>query len=243
MNKLLENKVAVVTGSSKNLGLAIATALAVDGASVMVVSRSMERAREAVRKIEGQGGVAAPMEADVTEEAAADKIVEQAVARFGGVDTLVNCAGVFVWKPFLEISGEEWRQVLETNLSAPFVLTQRAAKQMIQQGRGGSIINISSIHGSVADPHVVPQCASKFGLEGLTRAAAEALRQFDIRVNAVAPGSLAPDSAERRGDSPRKQVTQADVATLVVYLASDLARSLTGVVLDAFGNTRTVIKA
>jgi NAD(P)-dependent dehydrogenase (short-subunit alcohol dehydrogenase family) len=113
---------------------------------------------------------------------------------------------------------------------------------MIEQGRGGSIINITSIHGTVGDPNVVAHCASKFGLEGLTQASAEALREYDIRVNAIAPGAIEEDSGDRRGESPQRKVTQADVATLVVYLASDLGRSVTGATLQAFGSTRKVIK-
>jgi glucose 1-dehydrogenase/3-oxoacyl-[acyl-carrier protein] reductase len=158
------------------------------------------------------------------------------------VDILVNCAGSFLWKPFLEMTGEEWQSVVDTNLSAAFHTTQSTARLLIDQERGGAIVNIASIHGSIADPNVVAQCASKAGLIGLTKATAEALRPFDIRVNAVSPGSIDPDSAHRRGESPRKRVTQADVASLVTYLVSDLSRSLTGVVIDAFGGTRTVIK-
>jgi NAD(P)-dependent dehydrogenase (short-subunit alcohol dehydrogenase family) len=135
-----------------------------------------------------------------------------------------------------------WDQTLATNLSAPFFLTQAAARAMVGQGRGGAIVNIGSIHGSVGDPNVVAHCASKFGLVGLTRAAAEALREFDIRVNALAPGAIEPNSPGRRGESLAHKVTEADVATLVVYLASDLARSITGAVIDMFGSTRTVIK-
>jgi len=242
MTRLLENKVAIVTGSSRGLGLAISGALGVDGAKVLVVSRSAERARDASARVEALGGNAAPCVADLTRIGSADIVVKEALDCFGGVDILVNCAGVFLWKPFLDVSFEEWHQILSTNLTAAFVLTQKVAEVMIDQGRGGSIINISSVHGLVGESSMVPQCASKFGLVGLTRATAEALREFDIRVNAVAPGAMEPDSADRRGESPRERITQADVATLVVYLASDLARSLTGGVMEAFGSTRFLIK-
>lgn len=244
MNKLLEDKVAVVTGGSQGLGLAIATALVIDGAKVLLVSRQEEKLQSAALKMErigGEGGAAA-FAADITLPEAAGKIVKAAVSKFGKLDILVNSAGVFVWKKLVDVTLDDWQKTLATNLSAPFFLTQAAAALMIEQGRGGSIINITSIHGSVGDPNVVAHCASKFGLEGLTQACAEALREFDIRVNAIAPGSIEEDSGDRRGESPRRKVTQADVATLVVYLASDLARSVTGATIQAFGSTRAVIK-
>lgn len=243
MQRLLENKVAVVTGSSQGLGLAIAAALGVDGAMVLVVSRAKEKAERAVAMVEGSGGVASAWVGDVRDEEAAERVVEAAVKSFGGIHILVNSAGLFLWKPFMEVTRREWCEVLETNLTSAFCLSQSVARAMIDQGRGGAIINIGSIHGSVPDPHVVPQCASKFGLVGLTKATAAALRDFDIRVNLVAPGSIEPDSAGRRGGSPRERVTQADIASLVVYLASDLAKTVTGSVIDAFGATRPIIKA
>ncbi|MBI4601741.1 MAG: SDR family oxidoreductase [Planctomycetes bacterium] len=243
MNRLLEEKVAIVTGGGRGLGSAIARALAADGARVLAVSRTEEACRQVAGAVVAKGGAAEALAADVTAPGVAETVVRAAVGRFGGLDVLVNCAGVFVWKRLLELTADDWTRTIATNLSAPFFLIQEAAKVMIDRGRGGSIINITSIHGAVADPNVAAHCASKFGLEGLTRAAAEALREVDIRVNAIAPGSMEPDSAEKRGESPRRKVTQADVATLAVYLASDLARSITGATIEAYGSTRTTIKA
>jgi NAD(P)-dependent dehydrogenase (short-subunit alcohol dehydrogenase family) len=242
MTKLLENKVALVSGSSQGLGLAIAAALGVDGARVVVVSRSEEKAEKAVAAVEAGGGVASAWVGDLRGEGAGEELVDHAVKTYGKVDILVNSAGCFLWKSFMELSLSEWREVLEVNLTSAFALTQSAARVMIDEGRGGSIVNIASIHASVADENVVAQCASKSGLLGLTRASAEALRPYDIRVNAISPGSIQSDSAQVRGESPRKQVTQADLAMLVVYLSSDFARTITGAAIDAFGSTRTLIK-
>jgi NAD(P)-dependent dehydrogenase (short-subunit alcohol dehydrogenase family) len=242
MNRLLEEKVAIVTGGSQGLGLAISSALAIDGAKVLIVSRSEDKCKEAVSRVEEKGGVAAALAMDITVEGAAETIVREASGRFGKLDILVNNAGVLYWKKFLQLTADDWNRSLAVDLSAPFFLTQAAAKTMIDQGYGGSIINITSIHGSVGDPNVVAQCASKFGLSGLTRSTAEALREFDIRVNAIAPGNIEPASGSKRGGSPKDKITQSDIATLAVYLASDLARTLTGVTVDAHGNTRTIIK-
>ena len=242
MNRLLEEKVAIVTGGSQGLGLAISSALGVDGAKVLIVSRSEEKCKKAVSHVEEQGGVAAAFAMDITLAGAAEKIAREAVARFGRLDILVNNAGVLYWKKFLELTADDWNRSLAVDLSAPFFLTQAAARAMIDQGHGGSIVNITSIHGSLGDPSVVTQGASKAGLSGLTRSTAQALREFDVRVNAIAPGNIEPGSATRRGESPKDKVTQSDIASLVVYLASDLARSFTGVTIDAHGNTRAVIK-
>jgi 3-oxoacyl-[acyl-carrier protein] reductase len=243
MDRLLENKAAVVTGSSRGLGQVIAEALCADGAKVLVVSRALERAAAVVQRIREAGGVAEACEADITDPTQADRVLRECVAKFGSLDILVNSAGCFLWKSFIEISLEEWRESLAINLSAAFYLTQGAARIMVDQARPGAVVNLSSIHASVPDAHVVAQCSSKAGLVGLTRSAAEALRAFDIRVNAVSPGAIESSSGDRRGESPRSKVTQADIASLVVYLASDLARSITGSVFDAFGSTRTLIRA
>jgi NAD(P)-dependent dehydrogenase (short-subunit alcohol dehydrogenase family) len=241
--KLLEDRAALVTGASRGLGLAVATALAVDGARVLLVARSEERLARAAASVREHGGLAFTAAADLSLPGAHAPLVETTLRELGGLDILVNCAGVFVWKTFLDLTEEDWRRTIETNLTATFLLSQAAARAMVEQGRGGAIINIASIHGLVGDPNVAAHCASKFGVVGLTRAMAESLREHDIRVNAVAPGSLAPDSAGRRGASPREKITHADVASLVVYLASDLSRSITGATVEAYGSTHTVIKA
>ncbi|MGQ9592015.1 MAG: SDR family NAD(P)-dependent oxidoreductase [Planctomycetota bacterium] len=242
MDRLLENKVAVVTGAGQGLGAAVAAALSVDGARVLVVSRSEEKARRTMERVADLGGSSASWVGDLRAEGSADAIVEGALAAFGRVDILVNAAGVFLWKPFFEVTPVEWGEVLDVNLKAAFLLAQSAARAMADAGRGGSVVSISSIHGIHAEPNAVPQCATKSGLIGLTRALAEALRPYDIRVNAIAPGSIAPNSADARGESPRKQVTEADVASLVVYLASDLARTITGSIIEVFGSTHAVIQ-
>jgi len=242
MEKLLADRCAVVTGSSQGLGSAIAQALASDGARVLVTSRSLKKAEDTAARIQAQGGMATAMEVDLATVEAPDQVIQAAVDRLGGVDILVNNAGVFVWRKFLDFQRADWDRSIATNLSAPFFLTQAAARAMVKQGRGGAVVNIASIHSRVAEAEVPAHSAAKFGLVGLTYAAAAALREHDIRVNAICPGAIEPESAGRRGGSPREKVTQADIASLTVYLASDLARTITGSVIDAFGSTRLAIK-
>ncbi len=242
MTKLLENKTALVTGGGGGLGLAICQALATDGARIVAVGRDESKIESTVRLVREQGGLAEAISADLTDSDAPERLVNETVSHFGGIDILVNCAGVFIWKKFLDQTREDWDTTVATNLSAPFFLTQQVARVMIEQGRGGSILNIVSIHGKMGDGDTVSQCAAKSGLVGLTKATAEALREHDIRVNGLSPGMIAADSGARRGASPREAVTQRDLATLTVFLVSDLARTVTGTVVDAFGGTRSVTK-
>jgi NAD(P)-dependent dehydrogenase (short-subunit alcohol dehydrogenase family) len=242
MEKLLAGKRAIVTGSGQGLGAAIAGALAADGARVLVTSRSAQKLEAVMQGIRAQGGESSGLEVDLAEPDAPERVIQAALDRFAGVDILINNAGVFVWRKLLELPRSDWDQTIATNLSAPFFLIQAAGKVMARQGQGGAIVNIGSIHSRVAEAEVVPHCAAKFGLIGLTQAAAAALREHDIRVNAICPGSIDSESADRRGGSPREKVTQADIASLAVYLVSDLARSITGSIIDAFGSTRVIIK-
>lgn len=241
MYRLLENRVAVVTGAGRGLGAAIAAALTADGAKLLAADRE-EEVRKVAERVRGAGGASSVWVGDLRAEGSADSIVESAVRAFGAVDILVNAAEAFLWKPFFEMTQAEWREVLEVNLGASFSLSQSAARAMADQGRGGSIVNIASILGLYPEPSAAAVCATKAGLLALTKALAEALRPFDIRVNAIAPGLVAPDSAEVRGQSPRERVTEADVASLVVYLASDLARTITGSVIEVYGSTRVVVE-
>lgn len=242
MNRLLDGKRAIVTGSTSGVGAAIARALASDGAAVLIHGRDVGRAESVAAELRGSGERAASITADLTQPGAAERVVTAAVEAWGGLDIFINSAAVFVWRKFLELSAQDWERTIATNLSAPFHLTQAAARAMVRQGTGGSIVNIGSIHSFTAEGELAAHCSSKFGLIGLTQAAAAALREHDIRVNAICPGAIDPVSSSRRGESPRQKVTQADVATLAVFLCSDLSRSMTGSAIPAYGVTRTVIK-
>ncbi len=243
MAKLLKNKIALVTGGGGGLGTSICLALAADGAKIVVAGRDQSKLDKTVAQARKLGALAEACSADVTDHDGPGRMVSETLSHFAGIDILINCAAVFVWKKFLEQSREDWETTVATNLGAPFFLTQAAARAMIAQGRGGTILNIASIHSRVGDGNLVGHCASKFGLVGLTHASAEALREFDIRVNGISPGMIAADSALRRGTSPREPITQRDVATLVVFMVSDLARTITGSIVDAYGATRDAIES
>ncbi len=223
------------------MGYAIAHAFIQAGARVLVVSRNADAVRDAVARLCATGESAQGMALDVSSADAAQRLTASVDALFGRVDVLVNCAGVFVYKPLLELSAEDWATSIATNLTAPFVLTQAFGRAFVKQGSGGCIINITSVHGAIADANGAAQSASKFGLEGLTKAAAEALRPHNVRVNAIAPGAIEPNSPTTPGAGPGVRVTQADVAALAVYLASDAARTITGSTIELFGVTRPAL--
>ena len=239
----LKDKKVIITGGSQGLGYAIARRLLGEEATVLLVSRSEDKLREAAKSLGGAGGGVSTHSADICDPSKAAEIVDRSVQELGGLDVLVNCAGVFVWRNALELPAEDFDRTIATNLSAPFYLSQAAARTMVEQGGGGSIVNVSSIHGKVPDPNVVAHCASKFGLIGMSKSLAEALREHDIRVNAICPGAIEPESADRYSVGPKETTTQADIARIVSYLASDASRSMTGAAIDIYGNTHTTIQA
>ena len=243
MPERLKNRYALITGGHVSLGFAIARRFLAEGARVAVVGRSAERLDAARRQLEGLGVVHA-LNQDITAADGPARAVAAAEEREGACPTvLVNCAGVFLWKAMLEVSAEEWARTIGTQLSAPFFMTQALARRLVEEGGapGASVVNIGSVHGPVGDANVVHQCTAKEGVLGLTRAAAEALRSHGIRVNAIVPGSIAPDSADRLSETLAGKITQADVAAVAVFLASAESAGITGAAIEAYGASRPVI--
>ena len=243
MTGRLENKVAVITGGAGGLGLSVAQCFVQEGAKVVLLGRNEERLAKAKESVEAAGGQCLTVLANAAQPETIVSALKTAKDELGDLDILVNSAGVFIWKGFLDLEPEHWHNTIESNLSAAFFATQAFAKQAVAAERGGSVINISSIHGSVGDGGVVPHCASKFGLIGLTEASAEALRKSGVRVNCVSPGAIEPDSGDRSSETLKSQVTQGELAKMCVFLASDESGNLTGTNINAFGITRPVIAA
>lgn len=145
----------------------------------------------------------------------------------------------------LEVTPEDWDRVIAVQMTAPFRMTQALAQLLIDRdaAAGASVINIGSVHGPLGDPFAVHQCTAKAGLLGLTRGAAEALRHHGIRVNAILPGAIEPESADKLSSSLEQRITQGDVAEIAVYLASEGSRGITGACMEAYGVSRPVIGA
>jgi len=222
----LNSKVALVTGGTKGIGYAIAEALLKNGASVFVCGRNQQDAASAVEKL-SSSGKAKGTACDVRSETDVEAMLTECVREFGGIDILVNNAGMgYFGKTVEELSGDEFRQTLETNLFGVFYARHYAVPLMKQRG-GGYIINISSLAGQNAHAKMAAYNASKFGLNGFSEALMQEVRHDGIKVSYICPGSVNTDFG---GDtaSPEKawQLQPSDIADTIIDLLSFDRRAL-----------------
>ena len=237
----LENKVAIVTGAATGIGQAIAIGMAKEGASVVVdYVGSPDSANATVQQIESAGGKALAVAADVSQPDQVASLIQQTVRQFGKLDIVVNNAGIEYKHPFPEFPLDQWNKIIAVNLTGPFLCAQAAAKQMILQGGGGRIINISSIHQDLPMPTNAPYCASKGGLRMLMRTIAVELAPHQITVNNIGPGAIfTPIDADIEANPEMERALMAEiplgrwgkpeeVAHLAIFLASDDAAYITG---------------
>jgi len=235
----LSGQTALVTGAGAGIGSGIARRFAACGAAVAVNYRtSAEGAREVVRDIEAAGGRAVALQADVSRRDEVEALVSAACEALGGVDVLVNNAGVYPLHPLLEMDDDAWQTVLDSNLKSTFLCTQAVARHMQASGRRGAIVNVASIEASNPAPAHSHYDAAKGGVLMHTRAAAAELGPSGIRVNAVSPGLIWregldaawPEGVERyRRAAPLGRLGEYDdVADACLFLASPLARWITG---------------
>ncbi len=199
MTERFTDRTVIVTGSSDGIGRGIAERFAAEGASVVINSRAYDRAAATATEIAEAGGTVVAVEADVSDRNAVRRLVDETVEEFGSLDVMVNNAGVTAVEPAVEMTEEEWRRVIDVNLTGVFFGCQAAAQQMIQQNDGGQIINVSSIFGRVGVPGRAPYCASKAAVDNLTRCLAVEFAEHDIHVNALAPGPVRTSMAEDAG--------------------------------------------
>lgn len=243
---LLRGKVALVTGASGGLGRHFAAVLARHGASVVLAARRREALEEAAKELRAAGASVGLVGLDVRDPEGIPESVAAAEAAFGTISILVNNSGVAVTKPLLEQSEEDWSSVVDTNLGGSFRVAQAVARQMVEAGRGGSIVNIASIVGLRAAGQLAPYAASKAGLVHLTRSMAVELARHGIRVNAIAPGYFETDMnraffATDAGQSMLKRVPLrrlgrlAELDAPLLFLASDASSFVTGSVVTVDG--------
>jgi 3-oxoacyl-[acyl-carrier protein] reductase len=197
MSEQLDGDTAIITGSSQGIGKGIAERFAEEGANVVVNSRSQERAAGVADAIESEGGTAIGVEADVTDEDAMEALVETTVEQFGGVDVMVNNAGLTILGEAEEFDVDDWRTVVDVDLVGTFIGCQAAGRRMIEQGAGGAILNISSLMGGRGLQMRSPYCASKAGVNNLTRTLAVEWAEHDVHVNALAPGFIRTEITEQ----------------------------------------------
>ena len=246
----LTGKVAVVTGASRGIGRGIALRLAEAGAKVAVNyhdpgelelgRNNIADAAEVVDTIAGKGGEAVAIEADVSNQAAVDRLVAETVRTFGALDILVNNAGICPFHDFLDMPLDLWQKVMDVNLTGVFLCSQAAARQMVAQDRGGRIISISSISALVGGARQTHYTPTKAGVHSLMQSLAIVLGPHGITCNSVAPGAVATDINKEdfaepgKLDSLRGRVPLGragapdDIAGPVVFLASDAARYVNG---------------
>jgi 3-oxoacyl-[acyl-carrier protein] reductase len=242
--KPLAGRVAVVTGASRGIGLAVARLLADDGASVIVSGRDADRLASATSELEANGAAALAVVADAARREDADRLVEVARERFSHIDILVNNAGITRDQLLVRMKDDDWDQVIDTNLRGVFLMTRAVAKVMMRQ-RGGRIINIASAAGAMGNPGQVNYSAAKGGVIALTKAAARELAHWNILVNAVAPGLIETDMTASIPPAARdallEQVplrrvgTPREAAEVVRFLAGDGATYVTGQVVHVNG--------
>jgi NAD(P)-dependent dehydrogenase (short-subunit alcohol dehydrogenase family) len=219
-----KGKVALITGGSRGIGLGIAAALSATGMSVSISGRD-ERSLDAARQTLGNNAIG--VRADVQNEHEAAKAVEDTVARFGGLDVLVNNAGIGHFGAVADMTPAQWRQVMQTNLDGVFYCCRAAIPHLRQRG-GGWIINISSLASKNPFTGGAAYCASKAALNAFSEVLMQEVRHDNVRVSYILPGSVATGFASRGGDhgSGEWKLTAEDVARVVVDLIAHPARSL-----------------
>ena len=244
---------AIVTGGGRGIGRAITVALARNGADVAVVYRQEAEAAEATAQEAATYGVrAVAIQADTGDAAAVKAMVERVVGELGGVEILVNNAGVLSRHAFLDLPEDEWRRIMSTNLDGCFLVGQAVARQMVATGTAGAIVNVTSVNQTIVAPNVPHYVVSKAAALALTRQMAFELAPHGIRVNAVAPGLTETDINRRDLADPAFRqmrlgrvplnalVEPDDHANAVLYLVSDAARYVTGECIAVDGGATLV---
>ncbi len=240
----VEGRVALVTGATQGIGRACALLLAESGAKLALCARNQEKLEQLADEIKSKGGEAEVFPLDVSKEEEIKAVVKSVAARFGKLDILVNNAGITRDQLVMRMKRADWDDVIATNLTGPFLLTQAAIGSMLKQ-RWGRIINITSIFGQIGQAGQANYSSSKAGLIGLTMAVAREVASRNITVNAVAPGFIETAMTEVLPAELKENIlkniplgrpgSETDVAHAVKFLASDEAGYITGHVLNVNG--------
>ncbi|WP_085315945.1 SDR family NAD(P)-dependent oxidoreductase [Derxia lacustris] len=243
----LAGKAVIVTGASRGIGKALALGLARAGARIGIAARSEADLAQTAREIEALGAECVALTLDVTDGAAVGAAFAQFAERLGGLDALVNNAGVEQVCASLDVEEAVWDRIVDTNLKAPFFCAQAAARLMLKRGAPGAIVNIGSIASQFGIPTAVPYCASKHGVLGLTRALATEWAPLGLRVNAIGPGYFRTAMTDAFYEAPGWQAAMLpkipagrfgeldDLVGAAVFLCGDGARYVNGQILYVDG--------
>jgi NAD(P)-dependent dehydrogenase (short-subunit alcohol dehydrogenase family) len=245
MGDRLRKEVAIITGSGRGIGKAIALSFASEGASVCVADTDLDAAECTAREIRSRGGESISVKTDVTKVADAREMVAITIGTFGKLDILVNNAGIAKYAPFLDYQFQDWARTIDVNLSGCFLCAQEAARHMVNNLKG-KIINVSSIAGRVSLPNSIAYSSTKGGIDAFTRVLAYELAIYGIAVNAVGPGPIMTEMAKktlREEDRlAREMMIPAgrygkveDVAGVVLFLASKESDYVTGQIIYVDG--------
>lgn len=236
----LAGRVATITGAAGGFGRAIALRFAEEGADVAVADINEKGLQETARLVRERGREPLALPCDVTQRADVQRLVDETVARFGRLTTMVANAGVVELVPFLDMTDQEWSRTQAVNLTGVFLCDQIAGRQLARQGEGGQIINLSSQLAEVGAAMAASYCASKAAVKSLTKSVALALAEYGIRVNAIGPGPIETDLTSGMFVEPevldhfRRHVPLGylgdpiDVAHVALFLASDETKWMTG---------------
>ncbi|WP_428650903.1 SDR family NAD(P)-dependent oxidoreductase [Roseibium sp.] len=246
----LENKVAIVTGAARGIGLAVARRFVTDGAKVVIADVDDSAGEAAVEDLKGLGE-ATYIHCNVCERLDVRNLVAETLNAYGDVDILVNNAGIVIGADFLELEEDDFDRVLSVNLKGAFLCSQAVARHMVEKveegGKPGCIINMSSVNSVLAIPTQLAYCVSKGGMAQLTRTTAVSLAQYGIRVNAIGPGSIMTEMLESVNADPAAKARvmartpmqrigdPSEIAGVAAFLASDDASYVTGQTIFADG--------
>jgi NAD(P)-dependent dehydrogenase (short-subunit alcohol dehydrogenase family) len=242
----LSKKVAIVTGGGSGIGKAASYLLAQEGAAVAVADLYGDRSRNVAAEIEKQGGMALAIDADVSAASGVDGMIAAVLKQWGKIDVLINNAGIIIQAAAVDTTEQQWDKILTNNLKSCFLCSRAAAQQMIRQGQGGRIVNISSIHAVLSEPSAAAYTAAKGGMEAFSRTLATELAPHKITVNCIRPGATyteltVPMYTEAVKKAlftrvPLKEIAEASwIADGIVFLASARARYITGQTLTIDG--------
>jgi NAD(P)-dependent dehydrogenase (short-subunit alcohol dehydrogenase family) len=248
----LQGRVVIITGAAQGIGAACARRVVQDGAAVALWDLADEAGTALAAEINAAGGQAIYQHCNVARKAEVEAALAATLARFGHVDGLVNNAGIFKAAPFLEVSEEDWDAVIAVNLKGSFLVGQAVAREMVKRQRG-AIVNMSSVNGTLAIPSIASYNASKGAINQLTRVMALSLADQGVRVNAVAPGTIATELARSAvltseeakarimSRTPMKRLGEPEeIADVAAYLLSDAASYVTGEIVVADGGRMTL---